>query len=86
MKKISLDNINLDEIEQLSREQLKNVLGGFMYNTTGNGGGGETTVPTKECGDWCGGDDGECDSAGSCPTCKEGTDPLDPTKTSKTCQ
>lgn len=36
MKKISLKNLNLDEVEQLSREQLKNVLGGF----TGSGGSG----------------------------------------------
>jgi len=28
MKKISLKNLNLKEVEQLSREQLKNVLGG----------------------------------------------------------
>lgn len=29
MKKISLRNLNLKEVEKLSREQLKNVLGGF---------------------------------------------------------
>lgn len=28
MKKISLKSLNLKEVEQLSREQLKNVLGG----------------------------------------------------------
>lgn len=28
MKKISLKNLNLKEVDQLSREQLKNVLGG----------------------------------------------------------
>ncbi|MNT58670.1 hypothetical protein D3C86_1860430 [compost metagenome] len=36
MKKISLKNLNLKDVEQLSREQLKNVLGGF----TGSGGSG----------------------------------------------
>lgn len=37
MKKISLKNLNLKEVEQLSREQLKNVLGGFAASggTTG---------------------------------------------------
>ena len=39
MKKISLKNLNLNEVEQLSREQLKNVLGGF----TGGGGSGSTS-------------------------------------------
>jgi len=29
MKKISLKNLNLKEVEQLSRVQLKNVLGGY---------------------------------------------------------
>lgn len=35
MKKISLKNLNLDEVEQLSRDQLKNVLGGYSAGTTG---------------------------------------------------
>ncbi|WP_140937577.1 TIGR04149 family rSAM-modified RiPP [Sphingobacterium lumbrici] len=30
MKKISLKSLNLSEVEQLSRSQLKDVLGGFM--------------------------------------------------------
>ncbi|TJZ50046.1 rSAM-modified peptide [Sphingobacterium olei] len=30
MKKISLKNLNLREVEQLSRSQLKEVLGGFI--------------------------------------------------------
>ncbi|WP_426791640.1 hypothetical protein [Sphingobacterium sp. WOUb80] len=34
MKKISLKNFNLKEIEQLSREQLKNVLGGYVPKAT----------------------------------------------------
>lgn len=33
MKKISLKNLNLKEVEQLSREQLKNVLGGWADGT-----------------------------------------------------
>lgn len=36
MKKISFKNLNLKEVEQLSREQLKNVLGGL----SGSGGDG----------------------------------------------
>lgn len=39
MKKISLKNLNLKEVEQLSRNQLKNVLGGF--NGSGGGSGGD---------------------------------------------
>ncbi|WP_140937582.1 TIGR04149 family rSAM-modified RiPP [Sphingobacterium lumbrici] len=35
-KKISLKNLNIKEVEQLSRTQLRNVLGGYS---------GETTVP-----------------------------------------
>jgi len=33
MKKISLKNLNLKEVEQLSREQLKDVLGGATAAT-----------------------------------------------------
>lgn len=33
MKKISLKNLNLKEVEQLSKEQLKDVLGGSAYVT-----------------------------------------------------
>jgi len=83
MKKISLKNLNLKEVEQLSREQLKNVLGGY----TGGTGGPETeteTVPTKECGDYCGGDDGDCN--GSCQECKEGDDPIHQGKKANVCQ
>jgi natural product precursor len=35
MKKISLKNLNLKDVDQLSREQLKNVLGGYSNGTTG---------------------------------------------------
>ncbi|MBB2951299.1 hypothetical protein [Sphingobacterium sp. JUb56] len=34
MKKISLKNLNLKSVDQLSREQLKNVLGGYSSNNT----------------------------------------------------
>jgi len=47
MKKLSLKSINLSEIEQLSREQLKNVMGGFIGST-------ETTSPplqSCDCGE-----------------------------------
>ena len=44
MKKISLKNLNLKEVEQLSREQLKNVLGGYTGGTT------EDIITTSERG------------------------------------
>lgn len=34
MKKISLKNLHLKDADQLSREQLKHVLGGYSNNTT----------------------------------------------------
>lgn len=43
MNKISLKNHNLKEVDQLSREQLKGVLGGYTGTTGGTGTGGETT-------------------------------------------
>jgi len=49
MKKISLKNLNLKEVDQLSREQLKNVLGGFMGGTNGGGTEGGTEGGTTEC-------------------------------------
>jgi len=42
MNKISLKNLNLKEVEQLSREQLKSVLGGFTGGTGGTEGGATT--------------------------------------------
>lgn len=45
MKKISLKNLNLKEVEQLSREQLKGVLGGFA----GGAGGTDEGVSTADC-------------------------------------
>ena len=43
MKKISLKNLNLKEVEQLSRSQLKEVLGGGSTWTTNS-----TPGPTTE--------------------------------------
>lgn len=45
MKKISLKNLNLNEVESLSREELKNVLGGFAAGTTT----GESRCVTADC-------------------------------------
>lgn len=62
MRKISLKNLNLKEVEQLSREQLKNVLGG----SSGWIGDSGTTMPEADCSDgtacetdgtYCGADD-----------------------------
>lgn len=68
MNKISLKNLNLKEVEQLSREQLKGVLGGF---TGGTGGPDDETTTDSGCinkcsskcpckleSDWC--DNGLC--------------------------
>lgn len=53
MKKISLKNLNLNELEQLSREQLKNVLGGSTDGTDA------TVPPESKC---------NCNSKVDCPT------------------
>lgn len=58
MKKISLKNLNLKEVNQLSREQLKNVLGGF---TGGTGTDGGTTVSES----------GACIAAINCGTAED---------------
>ena len=51
MKRISLKSLNLKEVEQLSRNQLKDVIGGHVMtsaqscsNNCYNGSGGSTTV------------------------------------------
>jgi len=49
MKKLSLKNINLSEIEQLSREQLKNVMGGYSGGYT-SGPDLFTTEPAEQEG------------------------------------
>ncbi|WP_316820461.1 hypothetical protein [Pedobacter gandavensis] len=49
MKKISLKNLNLKEVEQLSREQLKDVLGGWTGSTTTGPTQGGTTSPACNC-------------------------------------
>ena len=58
MIKISLKNLNLKKIEQLSREQLKNVLGGY---TGGTGRSEEMTsqTPKSHCGGNGGGGEGD---------------------------
>jgi hypothetical protein len=57
MKKLSLKALNLSGAEVLTREQLKNVLGGgpFVQQTTIGGGGGGTY-----CAIYC------CDNSGDC--------------------
>lgn len=47
MNKISLKNFNLKEVEQLSREQLKNVFGGGTGRTTS--GESTTTEAPSDC-------------------------------------
>lgn len=51
MKKISLKDINLNGIEQLSRDELKKVLGGFDggYGGYGDGGYGGVASCSAEC-------------------------------------
>ncbi|WP_270087398.1 hypothetical protein [Sphingobacterium sp. SYP-B4668] len=56
MKKISLKNLNLKEVEQLSREQLKNVLGGWTEGSSTDEG---TDLP------------GDCTSDADCPSDKK---------------
>jgi hypothetical protein len=48
MKKISLKNLNLKDVDQLTREQLKNVLGGYSNGTTG-GFCNEDHLTTHQC-------------------------------------
>jgi natural product precursor len=66
MKKISLKNLNLKEVEQLSREQLKNVLGGYTDETTAPSAGcpNVTCSPTPGVGEgnYCANDNksGKC--------------------------
>jgi hypothetical protein len=62
MKKISLKNLHLKEIELLSREQLKEVLGGVGGSTIG-------TTTTEDCSVNCVADGGSCTSS----DCKTGT-------------
>jgi len=52
MKKISLKKLNLQDVEQLSREQLKNVLGGYSGGTTAPGPPDDptTTMPNDDTG------------------------------------
>lgn len=52
MKKISLKNLNLKEVQQLSREQLKDVLGGNFGSSTGSS-SGNCTSSCHRSGDSC---------------------------------
>ena len=52
MKKISLKNLNLKEVEQLSREQLKDVLGGWTGGTGSET--AETQTMEENCDDYPG--------------------------------
>lgn len=51
MKKITLSDLYFDEPEQLTREQLKNLMGG---SANPPGGGGEGTVTSAACLNWTG--------------------------------
>ncbi|MBL1408208.1 hypothetical protein [Sphingobacterium faecale] len=62
MKKISLKTLNLKEIEQLSREQLKDVIGGWVSSTSG-------TTTTEDCSASCQNQGDSCRNA----DCKEGS-------------
>lgn len=48
MKKISLKKLNIREVEKLSREQLKNVLGGWT-GSTGETGNSEDNLTNHSC-------------------------------------
>ena len=61
MKKISLKNLNLKEVEQLSREQLKDVLGGWT------GGTGQTGESQTEKEPKC-----NCNTRRDCPLTEDG--------------
>lgn len=56
MKKISLKNLDLEEVEQLTREQLKNVLGGWTGGTDETE-ASATSSPNVDC---------ECESDRNC--------------------
>ena len=58
MKKISLKNLNIIEVEQLSREQLKDVLGGYAAAKTTTKciqgvGKCSSDCPCLNADDWC---------------------------------
>ena len=63
MKKISLKNLNLKEVEQLSREQLKDVLGGW----TGGTGTEDETEKKPKC---------NCNNKNDCPDKNDEGKPL----------
>lgn len=61
MKKISLKNLNLREVEQLSRTQLKAVLGGFISTSD--------SITTPGCTESCENEGDNCTTS----DCKAGT-------------
>ena len=74
MKKLSLKALNLSGAEVLTREQLKNVLGGgpFVVQTT-SGGGGDTCFICDIAGgdrEW---DYGDCNSTTAKTDCLKNT-------------
>lgn len=67
MKKISLKDLILNQVDQLSREQLKNVLGGYAGSSTG----GATTTNAHPCGTSDCTSDADC--SGENPKCHSTT-------------
>ena len=63
MKRINLKNIKLENVEKLSREQLKNITGGFS-NSFGASSGSGCNEDTK-----CERDGTYCDSTNNDCTC-----------------
>ncbi|QES88687.1 TIGR04149 family rSAM-modified RiPP [Rhizosphaericola mali] len=62
MKKLKLTLLDLDNVEVLSRSQLRNVLGGMAPATT-------TEDPEDSCGVDCASNSSVC--KGSCPRCNQ---------------
>ena len=58
MKKLKLNLQQMKDVEMLSREQLKRILGGDNFGS-GSGGSGSTNCSHKQCGgNWEGGASG----------------------------
>lgn len=68
-------------MKKLNYEMAKNLLTRSELRRITGGSGGRT----KECGDWCD-SNSDCSPNESCPSCKEGKDPLDPDKKADVCQ
>lgn len=65
MKKITLKNLYLKEVEQLSRSQLKEILGGSMLTSDSTHG----ITTTQDCAVSCGAEGGSCTTS----ECKSGS-------------